>query len=99
MHYHFDDDLPRSEHDVFLKAVKAVYDATGIVKLVAGQGKKSDNQVTFPVIKKCQQRVWLNGDSVLATLNWCTETYGSQVTVINYIRQSESFLSFTIGQL
>ena len=39
-YYHFDDDLPQSEHDVFLKAVKA-YNATGIVKLVAGQGKKS----------------------------------------------------------
>lgn len=50
-YYHFDDDLPQSEHDVFLKAVKA-YNATGIVKLVAGQGKKSDNQITFSSYKK-----------------------------------------------
>lgn len=50
-YYHFDDDLPQSEHDVFFKAVKA-YNATGIVKLVAGQGKKSDNQITFSSYKK-----------------------------------------------
>lgn len=50
-YYHFDDDLPQSEHDVFLKAVK-VYNTTGIVKLVAGPGKKSDNQITFPSYKK-----------------------------------------------
>ena len=65
-YYHFDDELPQSEHDVFLKAVKA-YNATGIVKLVAGQGKKSDNQITFSSYKKkCQQRVLAQRNSVLA---------------------------------
>ncbi|EKQ10420.1 putative Zn-dependent protease [Lacticaseibacillus casei A2-362] len=65
-YYHFDDDLPQSEHDVFLKAVKA-YNATGIVKLVAGQGKNPITRSRFPVIKKkCQQRVLAQRNSVLA---------------------------------
>jgi hypothetical protein len=65
-YYHFDDDLPQSEHDVFLKAVKA-YNATGIVKLVAGQGKKSDNQITFSSYKKeMSAKVLAQRNSVLA---------------------------------
>lgn len=64
-YYHFDDNLPQSEHDVFLKAVKA-YNATGIVKLVAGQGKNPITRSRFPVIKKkCQQRVLAQRNSVL----------------------------------
>ncbi|MHC3385946.1 matrixin family metalloprotease [Lacticaseibacillus paracasei] len=87
-YYHFDDDLPQSEHDVFLKAVKA-YNATGIVKLVAGQGKKSDNQITFSSYKKEMSaksfgstELGAGGPTIIV------ETYGSQVTVINHARAS-----------
>lgn len=97
-YYHFDDELPQSEHDVFLKAVKA-YNATGIVKLVAGQGKKSDNQITFSSYKKEMSaesfgstELGAGGPTIIV------ETYGSQVTVQPRPRQPESFLSFTIGQ-
>lgn len=85
-YYRFDDDLPQSEHDVFLKAVKA-YNATGIVKLVAGQGKKSDNQITFSSYKKEMSaesfgstELGAGGPTIIV------ETYGSQVTVINHAR-------------
>jgi predicted Zn-dependent protease len=87
-YYHFDDELPQSEHDVFLKAVKA-YNATGIVKLVAGQGKKSDNQITFSSYKKEMSaesfgstELGAGGPTIIV------ETYGSQVTVINHARAS-----------
>ena len=87
-YYHFDDNLPQSEHDVFLKAVKA-YNATGIVKLVAGQGKKSDNQITFSSYKKEMSaesfgstELGAGGPTIIV------ETYGSQVTVINHARAS-----------
>ena len=87
-YYHFDDNLPQSEHDVFLKAVKA-YNATGIVKLVAGQGKKSDNQITFSSYKKemsaesfGSRELGAGGPTIIV------ETYGSQVTVINHARAS-----------
>lgn len=87
-YYHFDDDLPQSEHDVFLKAVKA-YNATDIVKLVAGQGKKSDNQITFSSYKKEMSaesfgstELGAGGPTIIV------ETYGSQVTVINHARAS-----------
>ena len=87
-YYHFDDNLPQSEHDVFLKAVRA-YNATGIVKLVAGQGKKSDNQITFSSYKKEMSaesfgstELGAGGPTIIV------ETYGSQVTVINHARAS-----------
>ena len=87
-YYHFDDNLPQSEHDVFLKAVKA-YNATGIVKLVAVQGKKSDNQITFSSYKKEMSaesfgstELGAGGPTIIV------ETYGSQVTVINHARAS-----------
>ncbi|QHC81226.1 matrixin family metalloprotease [Lacticaseibacillus paracasei] len=87
-YYLFDDNLPQSEHDVFLKAVKA-YNATGIVKLVAGQGKKSDNQITFSSYKKEMSaesfgstELGAGGPTIIV------ETYGSQVTVINHARAS-----------
>lgn len=87
-YYHFDEDLPQSEHDVFTKAVKA-YNATGIVKLVAGQGKKSDNQITFSSYKKEMSaqgfgstELGAGGPTIIV------ETYGSQVTVINHARAS-----------
>ena len=87
-YYHFDDNLPQSEHDVFLKAVKA-YNATGIVKLVAGQGKKSDNQITFSSYKKEMSaesfgstELGAGGPTIIV------EPYGSHVTVINHARAS-----------
>ena len=87
-YYHFDDNLPQSEHDVFLKAVKA-YNATGIVKLVAGQGKKSDNQITFSSYKK-EMSAESFGSTELGAVGptIIVETYGSQVTVINHARAS-----------
>lgn len=70
-YYHFDDNLPQSEHDVFLKAVKA-YNATGIVKLVAGQGKNPITRSRFPVIKRNVSReFWRNGTRCWRPDNYC----------------------------
>ncbi|MFD1472254.1 matrixin family metalloprotease [Companilactobacillus mishanensis] len=47
-HYHFEEGIPESVKQVFLEAVYT-YNQTGIVKLIAGTGKSSDNSVTFSI--------------------------------------------------
>ena len=77
-YYHFDANLPQAEHTVFTNAVRA-YNATGIVKLIPGQGKRSDNQITFSSYQK---------DMSQASPTIIVETLGAQVTVINHARAS-----------
>ena len=85
-YYHFDANLPQAEHTVFTNAVRA-YNATGIVKLIPGQGKRSDNQITFSSYQKDMSQASLGttelgegGPTIIV------ETLGAQVTVINHAR-------------
>ena len=87
-YYHFDANLPQAEHTVFTNAVRA-YNATGIVKLIPGQGKRSDNQITFSSYQKDMSQASLGttelgegGPTIIV------ETLGAQVTVINHARAS-----------
>ncbi|OAU75192.1 peptidase M10, partial [Lacticaseibacillus rhamnosus] len=80
-YYHFDANLPQAEHTVFTNAVRA-YNATGIVKLIPGQGKRSDNQITFSSYQKDMSQASLGttelgegGPTIIV------ETLGAQVTV------------------
>ncbi|GAK47850.1 peptidase [Secundilactobacillus oryzae JCM 18671] len=50
-YYHFDNNVPERVRTVFEQAV-AKYNATGIVKLVPGQGTKKQNQIRFFVYQK-----------------------------------------------
>ena len=87
-YYHFDANLPHAEHTVFTNAVRA-YNATGIVKVIPGQGKRSDNQITFSGYQKDMSQASLGttelgegGPTIIV------ETLGAQVTVINHARAS-----------
>ncbi|TLF37390.1 matrixin family metalloprotease [Lacticaseibacillus zeae] len=87
-YYHFDANLPQSEHNVFNEAVRA-YNATGIVKLIPGKGQKNDNQITFSSYQKGMSEQDLGatelgegGPTIIV------ETMGTQVTVINHARAS-----------
>ncbi|MTV81732.1 matrixin family metalloprotease [Lactobacillus sp. CRM56-3] len=50
-YYHFDSNVPASAQAVFENAVN-VYNQTGLVKLIAGEGTSKQNSVTFFVYSK-----------------------------------------------
>lgn len=50
-YYQFDDDVPAAARQAFTQAI-AVYNQTGIVKLVAGTGDSEENKITFSIYHK-----------------------------------------------
>ncbi len=50
-YYHFQENVPQSVRQVFNYAIKT-YNATGLVRLVAGKGNALQNQVTFYVFDR-----------------------------------------------
>ncbi|MQS76279.1 M57 family metalloprotease [Companilactobacillus halodurans] len=50
-YYHFKDNVPENARQVFLDAVNT-YNATGLVKLIPGQGQSNQNSITFFIYHK-----------------------------------------------
>jgi len=84
-YYHFDQALPASGRQVFQAAV-AIYNRTGIVKLVAGDAPAGHNQLTFGVYHKKMPLLTTGielghgGPKIIERINWFETTYQNKAT-------------------